>query len=203
MELKYDKELETLDEVYSLLEKSIKEDAPFTVHEGGLIKPLYNSELDELRSIRSGSKDFILTLEKEEKERTGIKNLKVGYNKVFGYYIEVSKGNISLIKDEFGWDRKQTLANCERFTTPLLKEKENIILGAEEKIFNLEYKLFMDIREVVKRYIGNIQRIAKVISEVDMLQSFSIVADQNKFVRPQLVSEKCIKFIDCRHPVVE
>ena len=203
MELKYDKELETLDEVYSLLEKSIKEDAPFTVHEGGLIKPLYNSELDELRSIRSGSKDFILTLEKEEKERTGIKNLKVGYNKVFGYYIEVSKGNISLIKDEFGWDRKQTLANCERFTTPLLKEKENIILGAEEKIFNLEYKLFMDIREVVKRYIGNLQRIAKVISEVDMLQSFSIVADQNKFVRPQLVSEKCIKFIDCRHPVVE
>ena len=203
LELKYDKELETLDEVYSLLEKSIKEDAPFTVHEGGLIKPLYNSELDELRSIRSGSKDFILTLEKEEKERTGIKNLKVGYNKVFGYYIEVSKGNISLIKDEFGWDRKQTLANCERFTTPLLKEKENIILGAEEKIFNLEYKLFMDIREVVKRYIGNLQRIAKVISEVDMLQSFSIVADQNKFVRPQLVSEKCIKFIDCRHPVVE
>ena len=108
-----------------------------------------------------------------------------------------------MIKDEFGWDRKQTLANCERFTTPLLKEKENIILGAEEKIFNLEYKLFMDIREVVKRYIGNLQRIAKVISEVDMLQSFSIVADQNKFVRPQLVSEKCIKFIDCRHPVVE
>lgn len=202
-ELKYDKELETLDEVYTLLDEAINEDAPFSVHEGNLIKKGYNKELDELRDIRSGSKDFILSLEQEEKEKTGIKNLKVGYNKVFGYYIEVSKGNIPLIKDEFGWDRKQTLANCERFTTPLLKEKENIILGAEEKIINLEYKLFMDVREVVKRYITNLQNISKVISEVDMLQAFSNVSDQNKFVRPQLVDEKVIKLVDCRHPVVE
>ena len=202
-ELKYDKKLETLDEVYSLLEKSISEDAPFTIHEGGLIKNGYNEELDELRKIKSGSKDFILTLEKEEKERTGIKNLKVGYNKVFGYYIEISKGNIPLVKDEFGWNRKQTLANCERFTTPLLKEKENIILGAEEKIINLEYKLFMDIREVVKRYITNLQAISKIISEVDMLQAFSIITDENKYVRPNLVEDKSISLIDCRHPVVE
>ena len=202
-QIKFDKKLETLEELYELLDKTILEDAPFTLHEGHLIKPGYNEELDELKKISSGSKDFILELEQKEKERTGIKNLKVGFNKVFGYYIEVSKGQTHLIKDEFGYDRKQTLANCERFTTPLLKEKENIILGAEEKIINLEYKLFMDIREVVKRYTSKLQRIAKIIGEVDMLQSFSIVSDQYKYVRPNLTEEKTIKMIDCRHPVVE
>ena len=202
-ELKYDKKLETMDELYQLLDKTILEDAPFTLHEGHLIKPGYNNELDELKKISSGSKDFILELEQKEKERTGIKNLKVGFNKVFGYYIEVSKGQKHLIKEEFGYDRKQTLANCERYTTPLLKEKENIILGAEEKIINLEYKLFMDIREVVKRYIGKLQKAAKIISEIDMLQAFSIVSDKYKYVRPTLTEDKMIKMIDCRHPVVE
>lgn len=199
----YDKKLETLEELYQLLDKTILEDAPFSLHEGHLIKPGYNEELDELKKVSSGSKDFILELEQKEREKTGIKNLKVGFNKVFGYYIEVSKGQTHLVKEEFGYDRKQTLANCERFTTPLLKEKENIILGAEEKIINLEYKLFMDIREVVKRYIGKLQRIAKIISEVDMLQSFSVVSDAYKFVRPTLTDEKVIKMIECRHPVVE
>lgn len=202
-ELKYDKKLETLDELYELLEKTILEDAPFTLHEGHLIKEGYNEELDELKKISSGSKDFILELEQTEREKTGIKNLKVGFNKVFGYYIEVSKGQKHLIKDEFGYDRKQTLANCERYTTPLLKEKENIILGAEEKIINLEYKIFMDIREVVKRFIGKLQKASKIISEIDMLQAFSIVSDQYKYVRPKLTDEKMIKMIDCRHPVVE
>ena len=202
-ELKYDKELTTFPDLYELLENSINEEAPLTLHEGGLIKEGYNKELDELHKIRSGSKDFILEMEQEEKEKTGIKNLKVGYNKIFGYYIEVSKSNIPLIKDEFGWDRKQTLANCERFTTPLLKEKENIILGAEEKIINLEYKLFMDIREVIKRYITPLQEVSKIISEIDMLQSFSIVADNNKYVRPHLHETKEVKIIECRHPVVE
>ena len=202
-QLHFDKKLETLDELYALLEKTILEDAPFSLHEGHLIKEGYNDELDELNKIMSGSKDFILRLEQEEKERTGIKNLKVGFNKVFGYYIEVSKGQKDQIKEEYGYERKQTLANCERYVTPLLKEKENIILGAEEKIINLEYKLFMDIRQVVKRYIPNIQKIAKVISEVDMLQSFSIVSDKYKFVRPQITDENVIKLIDCRHPVVE
>ena len=202
-ELKYDKKIETFEDLYSLLERTINEDAPFSLHEGRLIKPGYNKELDELKSISSGSKDFILELEQQERERTGIKNLKVGFNKVFGYYIEVSKGQCNLVKDEFGYDRKQTLANCERFTTPLLKEKENIILGAEEKIINLEYKLFMDIREVVKRYIQGLQKLAKTISEVDMIQSFSIVSDTYKFTRPELTDEKVIKMIECRHPVVE
>ena len=202
-QLKYDKKIETFEDLYSLLESTINEDAPFTLHEGRLIKPGYNEELDELKKLSSGSKDFILEMEQQEKERTGIKNLKVGFNKVFGYYIEVSKGQCNLVKDEFGYDRKQTLANCERFTTPLLKEKENIILGAEEKIINLEYKLFMAIREVVKRYIKGLQKLAKIISEIDMLQSFSIVSDTYKFTRPELTDDKVIKMIECRHPVVE
>ena len=202
-DLKYDKKIDTFEEVFTLLDKSIQEDAPFTLHEGGLIKDGYNEELDELKRISSGSKDFILEMEKEEKERTGIKNLKVGFNKVFGYYIEVSKGQCNLIKEEYGYERKQTLANCERFITPILKEKENIILGAEEKIISLEYKLFMEIREVIKRYSKSLQSTAKVISEVDMLQAFSVVSDHYKYVRPKLTIEKTIRLIECRHPVVE
>ena len=201
--LNYDKKIETFEDLHSLLERTISEDAPFTLHEGRLIKPGYSKELDDLKAISSGSKDFILEMEQQERTRTGIKTLKVGFNKVFGYYIEVSKGQCSLIKEEFGYDRKQTLANCERFITPILKEKENIILGAEEKIVNLEYKLFMDIREVVKRYIQRLQKLAKTISEIDMIQSFSIAADNYKFTRPTLTEEKIIKMIDCRHPVVE
>ena len=202
-ELHYESKIETFEELYSLLERTILEDAPFTLHEGHLIKEGYNSELDELKRISSGSKDFILEMEQEEKKRTGIKNLKVGFNKVFGYYIEVSKRQCNLVKEEFGYERKQTLANCERFITPVLKEKENIILGAEEKIVSLEYKLFMDIREVVKRYVGSLQKTAKILSEVDMLQAFSIVSDTYKFTRPEIVDERSIKLIDCRHPVVE
>ena len=201
--LNYDKVIDTFSDLHSIIDKSINVDAPLSLHEGNLIKDGYNEELDELRKVRSGSKSFILELEQEEKERTGIKNLKVGYNKIFGYYIEVSKGQIDKIKEEFGWNRRQTLANCERFTTPLLKEKENIILGAEEKIINLEYKLFMDIREIAKRYITDLQKTSKVISEVDMITSFSIISDENRFVRPTLTNKHELKLIDCRHPVVE
>ncbi len=201
--LNYDKKIDTFEDLYSLLDKTILESAPFTLHEGHLIKEGYNEELDELRKISSGSKDFILEMEQAEKEKTGIKTLKVGFNKVFGYYIEISKGQIPLLKEEYGYERKQTLANCERFITPLLKEKENIILGAEEKIINLEYKVFMEIREVVKRYVSKLQKVSKIISEVDMLQSFSVVSDTYKFVRPELTEEKVIKMIECRHPVVE
>ncbi len=202
-ELNYDKEIIDFSDLYQLLENTILEDAPFTLHEGHLIKPGYNKELDELKEISSGSKDFILELEQDERKRTGIKNLRVGFNKIFGYYIEISKGQIPLIKEEYGYERRQTLANCERFTMPVLKEKESIILGAEEKIINLEYKIFMDIREVVKRYIKNLQLTAKIISEVDMLQAFSIVSDSNKYVRPVLTTERVVKMINCRHPVVE
>ena len=143
--------MEPLANLYDLLSRAINDDAPQTLREGGLIKSGYNAELDELRSVSTGSKDFILQMEQQERERTGIKNLKVGYNKVFGYYIEVSKGSVPLIKEEFGYERKQTLTTGERFVTKWLKEKENIILGAEEKIVQLEYQLFMDIREKTKQ----------------------------------------------------
>ena len=202
-EIKYDKNIETFEELYNLLNNSIIEEAPISIKEGGLIKSGYNAELDELKDIRKNSKNYILKIESEERERTGIKNLKVGFNKIFGYYIEVSKGNIPLIKDEFGYSRRQTLANCERFITPELKELENTILGAEEKIFNLEYELFIGVRDEVRSYIGKLQQLAKTLSEIDMLLSFAIVSEQNNYVKPQLIDGHSIKIIGGRHPVVE
>jgi len=202
-ELDFNSDIETLSELYELLEKSIDEDAPVTIKEGGIIKVGYNKELDELKVNRSSGKDFVINMEKEERERTGIKNLKVGYNKVFGYFIEVSKGNVALVKEEFNYERKQTLANCERYVTPLLKEKEALILGAEEKIINLEYNLFIEIRDIVRGYIDRIQKIAKVIAEIDVLQSLATVAEENNYVRPILTDERNIHIIDNRHPVVE
>ena len=142
--------INTHEELYNLLEKSIYEEPPITLKEGYLIKEGYNSELDELKKIRSGGKDFIAGLEQEERERTGIQNLKVGYNKVFGYYIEISKGQATKVKEEFGWERKQTLANGERFISPILKEKEALVLNAEERIIELEYNLFNEIKQTIK-----------------------------------------------------
>ena len=197
------KDIETLDDLYSLLEKSIYENPPILLKEGYLIKEGYNEELDELKSIRSNGKDFIAKFEAEEKEKTGIKTLKVGYNKVFGYYIEVSKGLTSLVKDEYGYERKQTLSNCERYISPILKEKEALILNAEERIIDLEYNLFTGIRDIVKDYIPRLQEIAKVISEIDVLQSFSTVAEKNNYVRPKLTEKNIINLKDNRHAVVE
>lgn len=202
-DLKFYKNIETLDDLYSLLDKSIDDDAPITIKEGGIIKRGYNLELDSLKDNSKSGKDFVVNMESEERERTGIKNLKVGYNKIFGYYIEVSKGNIPLIKDEYNYERKQTLANCERYVTPLLKEKEAMILGAEEKIINLEYNLFIEIRDIVKNYISRIQVIAKTIAEIDVLQSLACVAEENNYVRPIISDKRIIDIKDSRHPVVE
>lgn len=202
-ELNFHSDIETLPDLYELLESSIDEDAPVTIKEGGIIKSGYNLELDELKENRSSGKDFVINMEKEERERTGIKNLKVGYNKVFGYFIEVSKGNVHLIKEEYNYERKQTLANCERYVTPILKEKEALILGAEEKIINLEYNLFIEIRDKVRTYINEIQQIAKVVAEIDVLQSLATVAEENNYVRPNIVDERSIYIRDNRHPVVE
>ena len=199
----YDKDIKTLDELCSLLDSSVNPDAPITLHDGDLIKEGYNSELDELKSVRKNSKDYILSIENSEKERTGIKNLKIGYNKVFGYYIEVSKGNIPLIQDSWGWIRKQTLTTGERYITPELKEKEQIILGAEEKIINLEYNLFIEIRDTAKKYINDLQEISLVLSELDMLLAFATVAESNGYVRPEITDERIIDIVDGRHPVVE
>ncbi|MCI6627622.1 MAG: DNA mismatch repair protein MutS [Tenericutes bacterium] len=202
-DLKFYKNIETLDDLYSLLDKSIDDDAPITIKEGGIIKRGYNLELDSLKDNSKSGKDFVVNMESEERERTGIKNLKVGYNKIFGYYIEVSKGNIPLIKDEYNYERKQTLANCERYVTPLLKEKEAMILGAEEKIINLEYNLFIEIRDIVKNYISRIQVIAKTIAEIDVLQSLACVAEENNYVRPIISDKRIIDIKGSRHPVVE
>ena len=201
--IKYYDTIETLDDLYNLLEKSIYEEPPNSLKEGYLIKEGYSNELDELKSLSKGGKDFISKFEQEERERTGIKNLKVGFNKVFGYFIEVSKGNLSLITDDMGYIRKQTLANCERFITPLLKEKEDLILSAEDKIINLEYDLFTSIRDKCKEYIGVLQDIAKVISEVDVLESFALVSEKYNYVRPTITSTNEINIIESRHPVVE
>ena len=153
--------------------------------------------------MRKGGKDFVARFEEEEKERTGIKNLKVGYNRVFGYYIEVSKGNTNLVKEEYGYERKQTLSNSERYISPILKEKEALILNAEEKIVELEYNLFIEIRNKIKEYIPKLQKIAKVISEIDVLQAFTTVAEENNYIRPIISENRNIKILDNRHPVVE
>ena len=197
--INYDKTIDTLDELYDLLEKSIYENPPVSLKEGYLIKEGYDKDLDELKNLRKGGKDFVARFEIEEKERTGIKNLKVGYNRVFGYYIEISKGNTNLIKEEYGYERRQTLSNCERYISPILKEKESLILNAEEKIIDLEYELFNLIKNKVKEYIPKLQNISKVISEIDVLQSF---ATENNYVRPT-ITEQEIEIIDGRHPVVE
>ena len=202
-EIKYENDIDTLDDLYNLLDKSINEDAPVTIKEGNIIKSGYSSELDELRGLSSGGKDFILDLEQKERERTGIKSLRVGFNKVFGYYIEVSKGSISQIKDEYGYIRKQTLTNGERYVTPALKEKEDLILNAEEKSMALEYNLFVEVRDIVRKYIPKIQRVAAIISEIDVLSSLAVVAESNNYVRPVLVDERSIYIKDGRHPVVE
>ena len=200
--INYHKDMETLDNLYDLLENSIYEEPPVSIKEGYLIKEEYNKELDELKSLRKGGKDFIAKFEKEEREKTGIKNLKVAYNRVFGYYIEISKGNLKDVKDEWGYERKQTLVNAERFISPILKEKEALILNAEEKIVELEYNLFINIRNEVKRYIPNLQKIAKIISEIDVLCSFATVSENNNYVRPILTDSE-LEIINSRHPVVE
>lgn len=201
--LKYDKTINTLDNLYDLLERSIYENPPIGIKEGYLIKQDYNKDLDELKELRKGGKDFIAKFEREEKERTGIKNLKVGYNKVFGYYIEVSKGNINLVKEEYGYIRKQTLTNCERYISPILKEKEDQILNAEEKIIDLEYELFINVRDEVKKYIKELQEISKTISEIDVLQSFATISEENNYIKPTLNEKRKISIIEGRHPVVE
>lgn len=200
--INYDKTIETLDDLYNLLETSIYEEPPISIKEGYLIKENYNKDLDELKKLRKGGKDFVAQFEREEKEKTGIKNLKVGYNKVFGYYIEISKGNTDLVKEEYGYIRKQTLSNCERYISPILKEKEDLILNAEEKIIDLEYELFINIRDKVKQYINKLQEIAKTISEIDVLQSFATVSEENNYIKPILNKEE-IRIINGRHPVVE
>ena len=197
------KELPDVSSLYQLLVDSIYESPPVGLKEGYLIKNGFNKELDGLKDLRSGGKDFISNFEIQERERTGIKNLKVGFNKVFGYYIEISKGSLQFVTEDMQYERKQTLANCERFINPLLKEKEKIILSSEEKIINLEYELFISIRDKCLEYIRDIQEIAKIISEIDVLSTFSIICSKYNYVRPIINDDNVVNIIESRHPVVE
>lgn len=202
-ELKFDITLNTHEELFKLLESSISEDAPISIKEGGIIKSGYNAELDELKSIRSGGKDFISGIEAKLKEETGINNLKVGYNKVFGYFIEVSKGNSKRVSEELGWERRQTLTNAERYITPELKEKEALVLNAEERIIDLEYNIFMEIKESVKGALFELKETATLLSEIDSLCSLSLVSEEHHLIRPKFNNNHNLRIIDGRHPVVE
>ena len=189
--------------LYELLEVAINEEAPISVREGNIIKKGYSPELDELRSIRSGGKEFISAIESKEKEHTGIQNLKVGFNKVFGYYIEVTKSQIDKIDPSFGWERRQTLTGAERFITPELKEKEELILTAEEKIIELEYQIFTDIRNTLKENIFKLKETAATIAEIDCLASLSVVSEELHLVRPTINESHNVLIKDGFHPVVE
>ena len=202
-QLKFNYDIKTHNEIYSLLEDAIAEDPPISVREGYIIKEGYNKELDELRSIRSGGKDFVAKFEAEVKEETGIKSLKVGFNKVFGYYIEVPNGQKNLVKDEFNWYRKQTLTNCERYISPALKEKEALILNAEENIIDLEYNLFCEIREKIKKEVPELNKTADKLSELDCLVSLAVCSEEYNFVKPQINDDGIINIKNGRHPVVE
>ncbi|EGT0692845.1 DNA mismatch repair protein MutS [Clostridium perfringens] len=198
----YHHNLDDLRDIYELLEKSIKEDPSLTLKDGDLIKDGFNSEIDELRLAKTNGKDWISSLENREREFTGIKSLKVGFNKVFGYYIEISKANYSSIP-EGRYIRKQTLANAERFITPELKEIEEKLLGASEKLCSLEYDIFLDIRNEVENHIDRLKTTAKIIAELDCISNLAFVALENDFIKPEINEDGETKIENGRHPVVE
>ncbi|NLM26007.1 MAG: DNA mismatch repair protein MutS [Firmicutes bacterium] len=195
------RQLDPLSELVTLIEQSIVEEPPITIREGNLIKDGFNSELDQLRAAKRDGKQWIANLEAEERNRTGIKSLKVGYNKVFGYYIEVTRANLANVPDDY--QRKQTLANAERFITPELKEKEALILGAEERSADLEYELFVQIRNQVNDYISEIQKNSAILATIDVLQGLAVVAYNNNYVCPEITEDLVLDIKDGRHPVVE
>lgn len=197
----YTKQLNELTDLTDLIECGIKEEAPISVREGNLIKDGFNKELDKLRSAKQEGRAWIASLEVQERKSTGIKSLKVGFNRVFGYYLEVTKTNIKHVPDHY--QRKQTLANSERFITPELKEKEALILGAEERITELEYQLFCQIRDHVKQYITEIQQNAHLLALFDVFQALSAVARDHNYVCPEITPDMDISIVDGRHPVIE
>lgn len=194
-------EIDDLEDIYLLIDKSIDENPPITVKEGGLIKSGFNPKLDEFRESSLKGKEWLSNLELEEKNKTGIKNLKIGYNRIAGYYLEVTKSNLSLVPDYY--IRKQTLANSERYYTEELKNMESKILGAEEKSLNLEYEIFQDIRNSVKKEIVRIQDVSKQIAMIDVLSNFALISKNNNFIKPELNTKGIIQIEEGRHPVVE
>lgn len=195
--------IDTHEKLYDLLDKALVDDPALQIKEGGMIKPLYNKDLDELKEISGSSKDWILKFEAQERERTGIKTMHVGYNRVFGYYIEVSKGALQNLTDSDHYERKQTLANAERFITPELKKYEQIVVGSTEKIQKLEYDLFIEIRDVCQGFTKSLQQLADKISTIDCLLAFAEVSVKYNYVRPEMSLKREVNIVEGRHPVIE
>lgn len=194
-------ELDPLEDLCALISSAINEEPPLALHDGGIIKEGYDSQVDQLRRAKSEGKTWLASLEAEEREHTGIKNLKVKYNRVFGYYLEVTNSYKNLVPDN--WIRKQTLTNSERYTTEKLKELEDIVLGAEEKLYNLEYQLFCQIRDHIFTQVDRIQQTAKAVAMIDMVTSLAYVAEKNNYVRPVLNDRGILNIKEGRHPVIE
>ena len=193
--------MDPLKDLYILIDDSIIDDPPITIKEGGIIKSNFNCEISELKEISMNGKKWLASLEDLEKQKTGIKSLKIGYNKVFGYYIDVTKSYLDLVPDNYM--RKQTLSNSERYITPELKEMEAKILGAEEKLVDLEYEVFIQIRDKIKDEIERVQSVSKIVAQIDALNSLSQVAYNNNYTRPELNNDGIIEIKDGKHPVVE
>lgn len=195
--------LDPCTELVDLIGKAIVDQPPLSIKEGNIIRDGYDDQLDTYRYASRNGKVWISELEKNEREKTGIKSLKIGYNRVFGYYIEVTKANLHLLPEDGNYERKQTLTNAERFITPELKEKETVILEAEEKMVDLEYEIFVSIREQVKNYIPRLQELAKQVSELDCLQCFATVSEDRMYVKPIFRKDRKLFIKEGRHPVVE
>ena len=193
--------MDGLEDITSLIERAILDEPPIMIREGGIIKDGYSEEIDTLRSAKTEGKNWLMELENSEKERTGIKNLKVKYNKVFGYYLEVTNSYKDLVPEDYV--RKQTLANAERYTTPKLKELEDIILGAEDKLASLEYDLFCEVRDKISAEVVRIQTTAHAVADLDVFCSLALVAERNNYVKPKINEKGLIDIKDGRHPVVE
>ncbi len=196
-----EKDIDGLEDIYQLIRESIEEEPPITIREGGMIKDGFDETIDMLRSAKRDGKKWLAELEEQDRERTGIKNLRIKYNKVFGYYFEVTNSYKDMVPEDY--IRKQTLANAERYTTPRLKELEDTILNAEDKLTTLEYDLFCKIRESIAMEVERIQRTAKAIAKLDVYASLSLVSERNHYVRPKLNEKGVIDIKDGRHPVVE
>ena len=194
-------ELDPLEELCDLVGRAIQEEPPLAMKEGGIIKDGYNEEVDRLRKAKSEGKNWLADLETKEREKTGIKNLRIRYNKVFGYYLEVTNSFKDLVPDYY--TRKQTLANAERYIIPELKELEDTILGAEDKLYALEYQLYSEVRDTIGKEVVRIQKTAKAIAKLDAFASLALVAEQNNYVRPKMNDKGLIDIKDGRHPVVE
>jgi len=195
-------QLDACGEVTDLLEQALIENPPLSIKEGNIIRDGFNEELDTYRDASRNGKTWMAALERKEREESGIKSLKIGYNRIFGYYIEVTRANLHLL-EEGRYERKQTLSNAERFITPELKEKEALILQAEEKSISLEYDLFLSVREQVKEYIPRLQALARAVSELDVLQCFATISEERHYEKPVFSDERRMMITDGRHPVVE